>query len=385
MPGMITAAKNIEEASCKPRTFLKFTPSINLRSLKLMKLLPLYVREKNSNNSFIKKIFRVFWKISINNSITTAQSQNIKLPLSPHCDIVSDTLGMIKKIIILLVIIGLGAGIFFGARYFISNTQNQGQAGLYVKSNPPASIFLDTRFLGRTPYQEKLEPGEYTLKLIPESTATTAASWQGKITLQPNILTYVNRELGETDLTSSGEVVTLEKLSGKNTEISVNTVPDGASVKIDNEDKGTAPVSVKNIEPGEHEIVVSSPGFITRAANVKATIGFKLIATIQLGIGQNGTVKEQPKDTTSEDDTQNKEDSTTKTSATTPQKPYVEVLNTPTGWLRVRLEPSLQASETARVNPKETYPLLDEQSGWYKIKLSNSEGWISSTYAKKYE
>ncbi len=181
------------------------------------------------------------------------------------------TLFMAKRIILLVIILAIGTGIFFAVRYFLGNQKQQGKAGLQVKSEPPASVFLDSRFLGRTPYEDRIEQGDYTLKLIPESTATSAASWQGKVTLTANILTFVNRELGTSDLNSSGEVISLERLTGRDTEISVITTPDSASVKIDGTDKGTAPLLLRNVEPGEHEIVVTSPGFITRLVEVNAT------------------------------------------------------------------------------------------------------------------
>jgi uncharacterized protein YgiM (DUF1202 family) len=58
-------------------------------------------------------------------------------------------------------------------------------------------------------------------------------------------------------------------------------------------------------------------------------------------------------------------------------------LQTPTGFLRVRDQASLGGAEIGQVKPGETYTLLDEQSGWYKIKFNNKEGWISSQYAQK--
>lgn len=287
---------------------------------------------------------------------------------------------MLKKLILLIVIIALGVGLFFGIRYFLSRQKQQGKAGLQVKSEPVASVFLDSRFLGRTPFEDRIEPGEYTLKLIPESTATTAASWQGKVILQANILTFVNRELGTSDLASSGEVISLERLSGKDTEISVVTVPDGASVKIDGQDKGTAPLLLRNVEPGEHEVSVSSPGFLSKSIKVKTTAGFKLTTTIQLAVSGQGEVSGVA-DTAKEEEVKKTENKQT----TDMQKPYVEILDTPTGWLRVRTEPSTAASEAGKVNPKEKYPLLEEKSGWYKIKLDGTQGWIKGSYAKKYE
>lgn len=288
---------------------------------------------------------------------------------------------MVKKIIILVILIAVILGIFFGVRYFLNTRQKEGKAGLKVDANPPASVFIDSRFLGRTPYEDRLEAGEFTLKLIPESSSTSAASWQGKVTLQPNILTYVNRELGTSDLNSSGEIISLERLDGKDTEVSVVTNPDGANVKIDGEDKGTAPVLLRNVEPGEHEIIVSLAGFLSRSVKVKASAGFKLSAIIQLGILEGS---QQNEETTQKEEESEKKDQE-KDSTDNIEKPYVEILDTPTGWLRVRGEPSTTASETGKVNPKEKYPLLEEKSGWYKIKIDGSEGWISGRYAEKFE
>ena len=39
--------------------------------------------------------------------------------------------------------------------------------------------------------------------------------------------------------------------------------------------------------------------------------------------------------------------------------------------------------EIAKVDVGDTFPLLDESAGWYKIEFDSKEGWISSTYAKK--
>lgn len=61
----------------------------------------------------------------------------------------------------------------------------------------------------------------------------------------------------------------------------------------------------------------------------------------------------------------------------------VKIAPTPTGFLNVRSSPSTSSSVVDKVNPGETYDLLEEQSGWYKIKLPSGQGWVSSQYAKK--
>lgn len=61
----------------------------------------------------------------------------------------------------------------------------------------------------------------------------------------------------------------------------------------------------------------------------------------------------------------------------------VQILATPTGFLNVRSAPSLSSSIKGKVNPGNFYDLLEEKTGWYKIKFNNTEGWISSQYASK--
>ncbi len=67
----------------------------------------------------------------------------------------------------------------------------------------------------------------------------------------------------------------------------------------------------------------------------------------------------------------------------TPKITQVEVLPTPTGVLNVRDGPSQNNRVLLTVKPGEKYELTAEQSGWYKIKVGSTEGWVSSQYAKK--
>lgn len=62
----------------------------------------------------------------------------------------------------------------------------------------------------------------------------------------------------------------------------------------------------------------------------------------------------------------------------------ISIKETETGWLRVRGGAGTSYQEITRVYPGETYLLLEESSGWYKIKLDEErEGWIAGRYATK--
>ena len=72
---------------------------------------------------------------------------------------------------------------------------------------------------------------------------------------------------------------------------------------------------------------------------------------------------------------------------TLPEKvPQIFIGETETGWLRVREKPGTVYPEIAKVYPTESYPLLEETPGWYKIELDDrGEGWVFAKYASKSE
>lgn len=63
--------------------------------------------------------------------------------------------------------------------------------------------------------------------------------------------------------------------------------------------------------------------------------------------------------------------------------PMVKILNTPTGWLNVRSGPGTTYAQVTRVNPGESYPLLEEKGDWYHIRIGEIEGWIAKQYASR--
>lgn len=273
----------------------------------------------------------------------------------------------------MIVVIFLAVLVFGGYKLLSGGS---GVSGLKILSTPTASIFLNEKLIGKTPFDDKYSSGEYILKLIPEGISSQTVSWQGKINLNPQVLTYVNRELGTSELTSAGEILTLEKISQSQAQLAVTSQPDGATVILDGQEKGNTPLVATEVTLGDHEVAVSSPGFTTRTVRISAVTGFKLSASIQLALAPGAEAVPTGTATASS--------LTTKT--TEVAKPYVLIKDTPTGFLRVRMEPSLSATEAAQVKPSEKYPYLDEKTGWFKIKYEGEKsGWVSASYAQKVE
>jgi hypothetical protein len=285
---------------------------------------------------------------------------------------------MKKKLVLFVVLLLLFVG-FVGFRFFILSNQDV-YGKLRVISSPSSTVFIDNVAAGKTPYEEKIKVGEYLIKLIPEATASQTASWQGKVKIYKNALSYVNRELGDTDLSSAGEIFTLTKMEKtKNSqlgEVYVETEPAGAIVYLDNDEKGVAPVILADVVRGDHEISVFMPNFLRRTEKIKVESGYRINTSFKLAIDPS----QKPPELSPTPDKISTD------SAKVNKKTSVTIKETPTGFLRVREEPAVSASESGRVKPGETFDLVEEQEGWYKISFEkNKTGWIYSQYADKTE
>ncbi|NTU74230.1 PEGA domain-containing protein, partial [Candidatus Roizmanbacteria bacterium] len=239
-----------------------------------------------------------------------------------------------------------------------------------------SGVFIDNLPVGKTPYEAKYKAGDYMLKLIPEGEASQTATWQGKITVYKNAWTYVNRELGSSDVTSAGEIFSVTRMDKDPKdpnygEIQVETDPNGAIVYLDNDEKGVSPLILADVMKGDHELSITMPGFFKRTQKVNVDPKYRVLTSFKLALDEHA---------------QKLPDQTAQTSSPSAQvktSSSVLIKETPTGWLRVRAEPSVDASESAKVNPGEKYSLLEEKTGWYHIQLKGMDGWISSQYAEK--
>lgn len=289
---------------------------------------------------------------------------------------------MKRKLAFLLLLVVLLAGVVGIVKLIRGRSVRQGE--IRIESTAAAGIFLNDKHLGRTPYKDKVAAGDYTIKLVPEGTTPQLATWQGSITIGPNLLTYVNATLSESELSTAVDVLWLEKISAKNPELSVTTNPDGATVLVDDATRGVTPLSLADITTGDHTVTVTSPGFLTRTLKIKITPNYRVIATIKLALSPGGSAAPAASPTPAIP----VPGKTATSSATTPDpvKPFVIVKDTPTGFLRVRMEPSTSATEAGRVKPGEKYHIEESKGGWYQIKYSGQNtGWISGQYAERIE
>lgn len=237
-------------------------------------------------------------------------------------------------------------------------------AALQITSTPEASIFLDGKHIGKTPFSsDQLKAKEYQVKL-----AAGEATYIEKITLGSGTLTVINRELNNNFLAQSGEVLSL--VAGKKGLFVVST-PSEADLTIDGALFGKTPLFAEKIQEGDHKVTLAKAGFVTREFAVKTSDKYRLVAEVTL-------TSEIAKATS--DVAKGLSDSS---AAPTPAPTKVEVTQTPQGFLRVRAEPSLTAPEIGRVKTGDQLEVIQETKDWIKISFQDKQGWVSAQYTKK--
>lgn len=303
-------------------------------------------------------------------------------------------------IIAVVILVALLGGLIIKNKFF----SRPGMGALQISSTPKANVFIDNEQKGITPFfSDKIESGEHTIKLVPETTTDSLVSWESKVNLTPGIITAINRNLAKTESESSGEILSLEKIASRNTaSLAVVSIPDQAVVKINNEPGGFAPVLKDDLTPGDYQVVISSPGFEERTITAQTVAGYKLTVSVKLAQNIEGIAEATPSGELEEEEEKEEEEEEEASPSPSPSpspelspkpspspidKPYVRIKETTTGWLRVRSEPSTEGEELAKVNVGEVFPYLDEQkSGWYKIEYEEGEeGWVSGVYCELVE
>lgn len=281
-----------------------------------------------------------------------------------------------------MIVIGVVTFLFIGfiAAKLIFDVMSKKEGRLRVVTNQEAVFFLDNVMKGKTPFEDVVREGEYTLKIVPEQTATASSvTWEKKVVISVDTLTFVDVRLAKSDIESSAETYWLTRKSGfgpKPAGLVVESEPSGALVYLDGDEKGISPITIDSVPEGSHELALFMPGFVRKTKKINVVNGSNLHAFMKLPVDPNQapdyTEIEQPIATAAA-----KLNEPTQT---------VRILDTPTGWLRVREEPNLGASESGRVNPGQVFEYMSEEVGWYQIRFdANKIGWISSQYAQKSE
>jgi hypothetical protein len=281
-----------------------------------------------------------------------------------------------RKIFFILGVIAITVGVFILIVYLFNRSSDRG--ALQVTSSPKSKVYLDGKLIGTTPLckcdaNQTIPVGQHTIALIPET--GNFLSFEDKITISSSVLTVVDRAFGEGAF-SSGSIISLSPISDKkDAQLSIVSFPDKTLLTLDSGESpsGATPLLLKNLTESDHELRFSKEGYVDKMLRIRTVKGYRLEAIVTLSVLP---------DTSSA--SANLEISPTPTVAVASPSAQITILQTPTGFLRVREEASIASLEIARVNPGEQYELLEEIAGWNKIKLKDGKmGWVSSQYSSK--
>jgi len=280
-----------------------------------------------------------------------------------------------KRILLFLAPLLIAMAIFFGILFFLD--RKSGKGALQVTSVPQSKVYLGSKLLGTTPLcacelEQMLDIGDHTVRLVP--LAGNFMPFEEKITINKGTLTVVDRTFADNG-ESDGSIISLSPLNNKkDVEVLVISLPDKANVFLDSNPVGITPLLLRNVSESDHDLRVTLTGYKDKSIKIKTASGFKLNSLIFFGISNDlsNQLIASP--------------SVSLVPTVTISK--VLILNTPTGFLRVRESNSISSLEIARVKPGEEYELLDEKEGWFEIQLNSlageeKKGWISSSYAVK--
>lgn len=277
---------------------------------------------------------------------------------------------MRKVKVIALVILGII--LVMVLIFFLVGVFRPQAAGLFIETEPVATVFVDGAQVGRTPYKETRKAEEVVVKLVPDSFDKPLAPYETKVSLVPGVETVIRWQFGESEDESTGEIVSFEKVGRDETSLSVVTIPDSSQVSIDGAVRAFAPYKTSSIIPGEHTLVISAEGYKDRNVRLKTNSGYKLTVVVTLPKSEEVSEVASPEVEVPEEEVQT----------------FVVIGETGVGFLRVRGEPSTLAPEVARVTPGEEYLFIeeDEDTGWLLIEYEEGEqGWVSNQYAEKVE
>lgn len=258
-----------------------------------------------------------------------------------------------------------------------------------------AQVYLDGLHKGQTPYEVRdIRPGTYTFRLEPAD--SKKQPYETQIHLYANTMTSVLWSFRTSELNGTGEILELEPLASRDrAELSVTTVPEGANISLGTNSYGLSPVIVDSVPVGTYDLSIEAVAHVKKALAVQIEPGYRLHVFSRLA-KEDAALETAPSSGGSLDQAlelaEQSENATlsarrtlpspSPTAAAEPEPPYVVIGSTPTGWLRVRGEPTSNGAEVARVNPEEKYPYKSTQNGWYEIEYSAGEtGWISGQYA----
>jgi hypothetical protein len=135
----------------------------------------------------------------------------------------------------------VGVGVIGGARYFRAPAAIGASVGtLIVESNPPgAQVIIDGEARGVTPLNLSLRAGAHVLELHGSG--------------EPRVIPLTVAAGSQVS-----QYIELPRVVVRPGQLQVRTDPAGAQITIDGEPRGLTPITIADLQPGEHDVLLES-------------------------------------------------------------------------------------------------------------------------------
>lgn len=148
----------------------------------------------------------------------------------------------------------------------VSLTSNIGR--LIINSKPSrASVYLNGKLVGNTPYRADLEEGRYELKLSSPNYAD----------ITKTVIVAKNSEKNES--------LVLPILLGS---IEITSIPTKAQVSLNGKPHGSTPQKLEKMQPGSYDVAVSLPNYDVQNRKVEIVPGQNVVAHFELSQNTSG-------------------------------------------------------------------------------------------------
>src|SRR3989344_1962956 len=181
-------------------------------------------------------------------------------------------------IIYLLAILGIAFIVYFGTDVIKNIGNLKGKSVFQTLSQyQDAEVLVNGKSLGTTPYESNdITAGENKITV-----KTPTRQYDTTINFLSNTQVVVNRDLGVTEMFSSGQNFWIEK-SSSGTVLSITSDPSNVSIYIDESEIGKTPFSNNTLTPGEYDLRLESPGYETQIGRIKIQKDYNLNVAIKL-------------------------------------------------------------------------------------------------------
>lgn len=271
------------------------------------------------------------------------------------------------------------SNMFSSAQQFWFERDRSGNVLRVVSEPAGAAVFIDNNEVGKTPYSsDKLSEGEYDLRIDYPGYETQSARINIKKDYALNVQFKMFPIPAPTNARLLEGATDLFNLATDNTGLQSDTQDWVRGLIYWNKTRGLNVESTGLNKELVFDYYVDYKGNIFNK-NGEAVIGTTGLADLKtavkggyLGRTSDGSgITKEAKDAL---ESLQKSGVGGKTAT---------VLETGLGWLRVRDTASLTGTEIARVNVGQTYNVLEQVTGWVKIKVSDTvQGWVSADYVK---